>query len=468
MKNLGIARAWTVISADRKRVGDVTEVHPHYLLVSRGVLRVKDMFMPLGSVDRTEGTTVILSVTWDALRKMDLSHEPPPPAETELEPLNDPPPMPTGGYAPDLASAEAGQADNGMNDAGTDWQNGDAFEESPSYERPLPNGLIEAEHALNIACADLGYGMPIVLLQGWPFDSTIWEPLPYELAIYNRVITYDMRGTGDSDKPWDFYAVETLTQDLHRVMIEQALHNTTLVAWSMAVPVALRYALDHPKRLARLVLISPLIPAWLAEEDAALWVGRQPEFDREAQLRWETELLEDRPALFERLVDRLTISPLGASRRTWLVQRLLRGAQHAQIKLFDSLRTDDPDSFLSDIQTPVTIVHGLHDRLSPLAVAQRLAERLPRAQVVELEDCGHAPFIDQREVVSKAISDLVNSLSDLPVSEEESLDTSTLMDENDFSTGDGDTPRTPADDLEGSAVSDLYQPASTGTEMERE
>ncbi len=86
--NPQIGRGWPVFSADRKRVGDVTEVHGHYILVSRGVFFVKDMYLPLGTVDKVDNATVVLTVTYDVLRKMNLSHEPPVPAEP-AEPQTD-------------------------------------------------------------------------------------------------------------------------------------------------------------------------------------------------------------------------------------------------------------------------------------------------------------------------------------------------------------------------------------------
>src|SRR6266571_4413118 len=41
-----IGRGWTVYTEDGKRLGDVVEVHPHYLLVSRGLLIVRDVYVP--------------------------------------------------------------------------------------------------------------------------------------------------------------------------------------------------------------------------------------------------------------------------------------------------------------------------------------------------------------------------------------------------------------------------------------
>jgi non-heme chloroperoxidase len=418
MSNMAIGRGWIVYSKDNKRVGDVTEVHPHYLLVSKGVILIKDMYLPIGAVARTDGTRVILSINYDVLRKMDLSHEPAPIVAPEPEPYHDPSP---GVYDNVEYPSEADMPSEPLAFPGTWGADVPEYEETPSYSRPLPNGLIEVEHALNLAFQDLGYGMPVVFLQGWPFDSTIWEPLPAIIAAQHRVILFDTRGSGDSDRPWDYYSLDTLVHDLHRVIIEQSLHDVTLIAWSSAASVALQYAREHPARLARVLLLSPLILQWLAAEDAESWVGHRPDLDLAAQDAWTEDLLNDRSALFERLVDRLTNAPLSSARRQWLMARLLHGAPHAQGKLFEVMRAYDPTGLLVDIKAPVTILSGEQDRLSTPALAARLAEQLPGSQVITIGNCGHACFIDCREVVVKAILDVVDSPITLPEDAEDAV-----------------------------------------------
>lgn len=409
----GIGRGWAVVTADGKRVGDVVEVHPHYLLVSRGLFMVRDMYLPLGAVDRTEGNTVILSVTYESFRRMNLSHVPPVPEPAEApEPLHDPAPIDYGVQPTYDASTPA--ADETPSAYAETWDATAAeqsyeFDELPSYAKPQPNGLVEVEPSVNLAFQDLGYGQAVLLAPGWPFDSAVWEPLPALLAQDYRIVTYDPRGTGDSDRPWDFYSVETLSQDLHRLIIEQSLHDVTIVAWSSAALVALLYARDHPRRVARILLLNPLIPAWLADEALMAELGVQAELDASTQARWADDLLADRPLQHERLLDHLTRAPLSPPRQRWLWQRLMLGAPHAQAKTWEEVRTYDPRHALEDIQAPVTIISGDRDRLAPAGLGAHLATVLPRAQHLIIEQCGHASFIEQRQAVIKAIADLLRA-----------------------------------------------------------
>jgi pimeloyl-ACP methyl ester carboxylesterase len=266
---------------------------------------------------------------------------------------------------------------------------------------------VEVEPTVNLALHDFGYGSTVLLMQGWPFDSTVWEPLPVLLADGHRVVTYDPRGLGSSDRPWEFYSVEMQAADLHRLVVETALRDITLVAWSSAALPALLYAREHRARIERLLLLNPLLPSWLANEALMEELHLHPELDAQAQESWGRTLLRDRATLHERLLDHLTHTPLSGPGRHWLWQRLMAGAQHAQVKNWEALRLTDPylDGFPPDL--PITIVVGEQDRLSPPVLGMHLASRLPRTRYLTLPDAGHASFLDQCDAVEGLIRDAV-------------------------------------------------------------
>ncbi len=78
---LDISRGWGVLTTDDYRVGDVTEVHPTYLLVSRGLVFVNDTYVPLHAIERVEDNKVRLSITRTTFRKMDWKKPPRTPLE---------------------------------------------------------------------------------------------------------------------------------------------------------------------------------------------------------------------------------------------------------------------------------------------------------------------------------------------------------------------------------------------------
>lgn len=79
---------------------------------------------------------------------------------------------------------------------------------------------------------DLGEGKPVVLIHGWPLSSDSWEYQLNELPAHGlRIIAYDRRGFGKSDKPWGNYDYDTLASDLNALLEELDLREVTLVGF---------------------------------------------------------------------------------------------------------------------------------------------------------------------------------------------------------------------------------------------
>lgn len=210
-------------------------------------------------------------------------------------------------------------------------------------------------------------GTPLVMLHGLIAGNmaTWYSAFATPLAGERRVLLYDQRGHGGSSIPSRGFDLDTQSDDLARVLAHHRVDRRfDLVGHSMGALIALRYALRHPHRLRRLVLVDAPMPACdhvapsllsaktpeaLAEHFGANGdlIGRR----RERQLRRLSSLLFD----------------------STLVADLL--AMHAE-----------PDEALRRLQVPTLLVYG---RQSPcLEAGERLQALLPNAELRVL-DCGH-------------------------------------------------------------------------------
>src|ERR1700709_1968495 len=79
-----------------------------------------------------------------------------------------------------------------------------------------------------------GSGRPVVLIHGWPLSGESWAAqMPVLEGGGYRVITYDRRGFGRSDKPKTGYPYDSLAEDLHTLLVELDLGDATVVGFSM-------------------------------------------------------------------------------------------------------------------------------------------------------------------------------------------------------------------------------------------
>src|SRR3712207_5246272 len=113
-----------------------------------------------------------------------------------------------------------------------------------------------------------GSGRPVVLIHGWPLSSESWseQVAPLSAAGY-RVVTYDRRGFGRSDKPSKGFEYDTLAEDLSKVLEELDLRDVTLVGFSMGGGEVARYASKHGEGRLRSVVFAAAVTPYLLQGD---------------------------------------------------------------------------------------------------------------------------------------------------------------------------------------------------------
>lgn len=128
---------------------------------------------------------------------------------------------------------------------------------------------ITAHHGLlkdiNLHVDDTGgNGRPVVLIHGWPLSGESWahQVAAFEAAGH-RVVTYDRRGFGRSDKPLTGYSYDTLTEDLHAVLEALDLNDVTLVGFSMGGGEVARYFTKYGAERLRSVVFAAAVPPYL-------------------------------------------------------------------------------------------------------------------------------------------------------------------------------------------------------------
>ena len=95
----------------------------------------------------------------------------------------------------------------------------------------------------------------VIGVHGLTANHKCWEPMAEVLAPDYRLIAYDLRGRGDSDKPATGYGLAAHSRDLAALLDHFGVRSTVLMGHSLGAAIALRFAVDHPGRVRRLVLI---------------------------------------------------------------------------------------------------------------------------------------------------------------------------------------------------------------------
>jgi pimeloyl-ACP methyl ester carboxylesterase len=254
--------------------------------------------------------------------------------------------------------------------------------------------------AVNIAYSIVGEGpRDLVLVPGFISHLELdWEEPRYarflgRLASFSRLIMFDKRGTGLSDRPGGLPDLETRMDDVRAVMDAAGSERAALFGYSEGGPMACLFAATYPHRTTALVVYGTYARRRDPDADypwAQTWDERQ-RYAEEVEREWgrESDLETMAPGADEALTNwwraraRAAASP-GAARDLILM--------NSQI---------DVRNVLPTIGVPTLVIHRSGDRDSRPEEGRYIAERIPGARFVELAGDAHAPFIDSDQILDE-------------------------------------------------------------------
>jgi pimeloyl-ACP methyl ester carboxylesterase len=246
-----------------------------------------------------------------------------------------------------------------------------------------------------IAVEDHGSGVPVVLLHGFPLSMAMWDPIRPGLAEAARVITPDLRGFGASDKPTGDYSMTALAEDITRLCDALGLEKIVLGGHSMGGYVALRFAAAHRDRLAGLILVDSR-----AEADPPEGRARREAAIARIEREGGAGFLDD---FVPNLIGETTRAR--APRFLAELRAIAAGVpDHVLVGCLRGMRDRlDSTDLLRSLDVPALVVVGAEDAITPPSNARTVAERLPRATVVEVPGAGHTPPVERPLPTTEAL-----------------------------------------------------------------
>jgi non-heme chloroperoxidase len=262
---------------------------------------------------------------------------------------------------------------------------------------------------IQIYYEDHGSGQPVVLIHGYPLDESSWEKQTVILLeAGKRVITYDRRCFGKSDRPTSGHDYDTYAADLSALVSALDLQDAVLIGFSMGTGEVARYISRYGShRVAKAVFLASLQPFMLKTDETPDGVPQEV-FD---------DLLKaakaDRYAFFttffqnfyntdENLGTRISEEALKAS---W--DLATNASAYASIWAQPTWYTD----FRADVEkidVPALIMHGTGDRIVPIEPTGRaFAKMLPSATYIEIEGAPHGMLWTHAEEINKALLDFL-------------------------------------------------------------
>jgi pimeloyl-ACP methyl ester carboxylesterase len=260
--------------------------------------------------------------------------------------------------------------------------------------------MVTTSKGVRIAYYVEGQGQPLLLIRGYANSAAMWYTQVPELSAWFKVVSFDNRDTGGSDRIETPYTVADMADDAVALIEYLDLGPVHIFGVSMGGMMAQHLALIRPDLVKTLVLgctTCNSAKGLTRDADTRALFATLPELSDEENVR------RSLPVFF---------SPESLSRKAliddYVAQSLAQRpppdtfARHSQ-----AIAGFDVCSQVERIKAPALIQHGSQDRLLPVTNAYQLKDLIPRSELKVYEGLGHLYFMEDPGACNRDIRDFI-------------------------------------------------------------
>lgn len=263
---------------------------------------------------------------------------------------------------------------------------------------------------VSIAYQLVGKGPPdLVLVPGWVSNIDVfWEEPTLarfltRLASFSRLILFDKRGTGLSDRVADMPSLEVRMDDVRAVMDVVGSEFAALFGYSEGGTMCALFAATHPSRTSALIMNGAFARrTWAPDYPWGRTEEQQQAFLDQVEREWGGPVGIDVRAPSMAQDERF---------RQWWARLLRASASPAAAATLVRMNAEiDIRQLLPAIQVPTLILHSVNDRVIDMGVARYMAARIPGSKLVELHGTDHLPWGDDSDAILDEIEEFLTGV----------------------------------------------------------
>ena len=248
-------------------------------------------------------------------------------------------------------------------------------------------------NGIEIDYEDGGRGPAVLLSHGYSATGRMWAPQRPAVEPRHRLVTWDMRGHGETESPTDpaRYSEALTVEDMRGLLAHLGIARAVVGGLSLGGYMSLAFHHRHPE-MVRALVICDSGPGYRNAEARAAWNQRAHERARDLET-WGLDALKTSSREMQEAVRR---------------HRSAQGLAHAARGMLAQEGGAVIDS-LPAIGVPTLIIVG--DRDTPfMAPSEYMAKKIPGARLEVIADAGHASNLDQPEAFNRVLLDFLGSL----------------------------------------------------------
>lgn len=258
---------------------------------------------------------------------------------------------------------------------------------------------------INIFYKVKGSGVPIIFIHGFAEDHTCFRIQQRALSKQYKIITYDLRGHGQSDRTDKGLSLERFALDLKELIDFLKLEDVILVGWSMGASVIFEYINQFAlERLSKICIIDKS-PKLINDNTwrLGLYHGK---YTRSDSIR-DLNLIKNNWMEFgEKFIK--TMSPyFNEDQRKIAMERLALNSQDVMYSMWQSMNEKDYRKTLDKIHIPTLLLFGEKSTLYSMEVGEYLRDNIKDSKLIVFKDCTHLLVLENPIKFNKLLNEFI-------------------------------------------------------------
>jgi pimeloyl-ACP methyl ester carboxylesterase len=270
-------------------------------------------------------------------------------------------------------------------------------------------------HGVKISYRVYGNGFPVILIHGYGAKKEIWKPQVAEMSKRFKLVTFDLRGTGESDRPNIPYTMKMMAEDVSGLAEFLNIKKAHIIGRSFGGMIAQNVSLLYPEKVEKLVLIATNYGRTNTD-----WV----EIPKNGRLE-EIETLKHNPLkafkqkskwLFHiKFRKEMEANPTKKFYGVFSMEDLIRESTvnpsrpQDIINQAEAMKTHYTFDKLTEIKHDTLLIAASHDRQTPVSVMMEMNKRIPHSELKIINEAGHFMTLSRASEVNKMILDFLEN-----------------------------------------------------------
>jgi len=260
-----------------------------------------------------------------------------------------------------------------------------------------------------------GEGYPLFLIHGFGAKKESWIAQVPELSKHFKVIRFDNRGAGKSDRPDGPYTMDVFADDINDLMECLGIDKANICGWSLGGMIVQNFVLKYPNRVNKVILINTNY-GFPDESGPEVYKNmRLNDLELKKEDFVKTWWAGTRTGFYIKFRTQMKAEPSKKWYGVWSAEDLIKEsainpptAKDINVQ-GEALKTHNTLDRLNTIKKPTLLLTASHDKVTPKASMEQIHEKIPNSTLVVIEKAGHDSPLEKTPEVNQNIIEFLKS-----------------------------------------------------------